>query len=90
LTVVWAKRAVVHFDEIGDHVARDSPEAAERILIQLIDAGESLQSGPWRGRRVPESDRDDVRELVLGKYRMVYQVMPELLRIVAVVHSTRR
>jgi toxin ParE1/3/4 len=90
LTVVWAKRALVYLDEIGDHVARDSPETAERVVIQLIDAGESLQSGPWRGRRVPESDRDDVRELVLGKYRVVYQVMPELLRIVSVVHNARR
>ena len=90
MTVVWAKRAVVCLDEIGDHVARDSPDGAERVVIQLIDAGESLQSGPWRGRPVPESERDDVRELVIGKYRVIYQVMPELLRIVSVVHSARR
>jgi toxin ParE1/3/4 len=90
LTVVWAKRALVCLDEISDHVARDSPEAAERVVVQLIDAGESLQSGPWRGRPVSTSERDDVRELVLGKYRVIYQVMPELLRIVSVVHSARR
>jgi plasmid stabilization system protein ParE len=90
LTVVWTKRALVYLDEIGDHVARDSPEAAERVVTQLIDAGESLQSGPWRGRRVSVSARDDVRELVLGKYRVIYQVVPEILRIVSVVHNARR
>jgi toxin ParE1/3/4 len=89
LTVVWTKRALVHFDEIGDQVARDSPEAAERVVTQLIDAGDSLQSGPWRGRPVPELGRDDVRDLVLGKYRVIYQVTPEVLRIVSVVHSAR-
>ena len=90
MTIVWARRALAHLDEIGDRVARDSSEAAERIVTQLIDAGESLQSGPWRGRRVPELERDDVRQLVLGRYRMIYQVTPEVLRIVSVVHSARR
>ena len=89
MTVVWAKRALVHFDDIGHHVAPDSPEAAERVITQLLDAGESLQSGPWRGRPVPQAERDDVRELVLGKYRMIYQVTPEVLRILAVVHRRR-
>jgi len=89
LNVVWTRRALVQLDEIGGYVARESPEAAERVLTQLIDAGESLYSGPWRGRRVPESERDDVRELTLGKYRVIYQVDPGVLRIVSVVHGAR-
>jgi toxin ParE1/3/4 len=89
LKVVWTKRALVHLDEIGDYVARDSPDAAQRVVTQLLDAGESLDSGPWRGRRVPEAERDDVRELNIGKCRVIYQVTSDLLRIVSVVREKR-
>jgi toxin ParE1/3/4 len=39
---------------------------------------------PRLGRKVPELDRDDVREGIVGNYRIVYRIRPltvEILRV---------
>jgi len=41
------------------------------------------------GRLVPEADRDDVRELILQGYRIIYRVLPECVEILAVIHGSR-
>lgn len=41
------------------------------------------------GRRVPEEGRDDVREVFLGAYRIVYQVNPKFIDILTVFEGHR-
>jgi plasmid stabilization system protein ParE len=41
------------------------------------------------GRRVPEADRDDVRELIFHASRIIYLVEIEAITILTVVHGSR-
>ena len=50
---------------------------------------QNLGSYPQIGRRVPEAERDDVRELIYRSYRIIYLTRPEHLYIIAVVHGSR-
>jgi plasmid stabilization system protein ParE len=42
-----------------------------------------------RGRIVPELDDPAVRELLLSRYRVVYEVFPNRVAIVRIIHASR-
>lgn len=41
------------------------------------------------GRVVPELERDDIRELIVGEYRIVYRVLPGIVILLTVFRSSR-
>jgi toxin ParE1/3/4 len=42
-----------------------------------------------RGRVVPELGLEEVRELLLGRYRLVYEVFSDRVAILRVIHASR-
>ena len=76
-------------DEALAYVAADSPAAAERLLIRILDSADSLSNLTERGRIVPEFAEDRVRELIIAPYRLVYEYDESQVRILAVIHSSQ-
>jgi plasmid stabilization system protein ParE len=71
------------------YVARESRPAAERLLTQALDSAASLDTLSERGRIVPEFNRPTVRELFVQRYRLLYEVAPSEVQILAFVHGAR-
>jgi len=44
---------------------------------------------PTSGRIVPEFGREDVREIVFGNYRIMYQMVADEVEVIAFVHGAR-
>jgi toxin ParE1/3/4 len=86
--VRWTHQAADDLQAIFDFIARDSPHYA-RLTVDGILAAIDLDQFPQLGRRVPESARDDVRELIKRPYRIVYRT-GEVIRILTIVHGARR
>jgi toxin ParE1/3/4 len=61
---------------------------APRTLIWSPDAIRDLHE--IAGRRVPEFDRENMREMIKRGYRVMYRVSDELVEIVAVIEGHRR
>ena len=59
------------------------------MLEQALAAGESLATLSERGRVVPELSQPDTREIFVFRYRLLYDVEPEVVRIVAFLHGAR-
>jgi plasmid stabilization system protein ParE len=76
-------------DDAVTYIAQDSRPAAERLLIQALDAASSLDTFSERGRVVPEFDQPSVRELLVQRYRLLYEVTPGEVQILAFVHGAR-
>ena len=76
-------------DDAITYVAQDSPPAAERLLIQALDTASSLDAFSERGRVVPEFNQPNVREVLVQRYRLLYEVTPAEVQILAFVHGTR-
>jgi len=57
---------------IARYIARDDPDAARRWVGRLRERAREAAATPKAGRRVPEIDRDDIREVLLRSYRIVY------------------
>lgn len=88
LSLVRSGDAVLDLIEIWDHIADDSPTAADRFLARLKSAEQQLLQFPLMGRSRPDV-RVDVRHWPVGDYIILYRVVPNRLEIVRVVHGAR-
>ena len=86
----WSRRATRDLVEIGDFIAADDPVAARRWVERLRARAALAAVAPLGGRRVPELDRDDVRETFLRTYRIVYRVLPKEVVVLTVSEGHRR
>ena len=87
--VVWTEQAGRMLEEAATYIAQDSHDAAERLLLRTLEAAASLDVSSERGRTVPEWDRPTVREIFVQRYRLLYEVTPEEVHILAFLHSAR-
>jgi plasmid stabilization system protein ParE len=76
-------------DEAVAYIAQNSRPAAERLLTQTLEAAATLGTFSERGRVVPELDHPSIRELLLRRYRLIYQVTPSDVHILAFIHGAR-
>ena len=84
LEPVWTDRALQNLVEIEEYIATDSPQAAVRWVDRLIAAGIEAAAQPMLGRVVAEKVRDDVREVPVKRYRIVYQILEKRAAILTV------
>lgn len=85
----WTERAVADLIAIGEYIAADKPEAARRWVERLRHHASLAAELPLAGRRVPEIERDDVRETFLRSYRLVYRVEADGITVLTVFEGHR-
>ena len=61
-----------------------NPRAAEQWLRKLLERARLAGRSPGLGRKVPELERDDIREAIVGNYRLVYIVKAKVVVILAI------
>lgn len=88
-TARWTDRARRDLAGIGDYIAHDNPAAAERWVASLLQLADRAAGMPLAGRGVPEVGRNDVRELLLRNYRLVYRVLDRAIDVLTVFEGHR-
>jgi plasmid stabilization system protein ParE len=74
-------------DDALTYIAQDSPRAAANLAVQVIERADSLALLSERGRIVPELEDPTLRELIVGPYRLLYEVHDVEVRIVGFLHG---
>jgi len=87
MKVHWTKTAEGHLDSIFAYIAQDSPEYARRMVDRLTRRSHQIADFPLSGRKVPEYEMDQIREVIEGSYRIIYYVKPDRIDILAVIHG---
>jgi toxin ParE1/3/4 len=87
--VRWTEQARADLIDIFEQVASDNSIAARKLLQQLRESEGLLLEHPLLGRVVPEFEVANIRERIVPPYRVIYQVLPDLVLFLAVVHSRR-
>ena len=87
--VVWTGPALKDLEVITNYIAMDSPRYAERFAERLVRAPRALRNHPRIGRTVPEFQDDNLRELLYGSYRIIYEIRGDTCFIETVIHSSR-
>jgi toxin ParE1/3/4 len=87
--VVWSAPAADDLVAAVEFIAKDSEAFAATLAKRVCDAGDSLAEFSERGRPFPDADFPNLRELIIGPYRLVYEVEPERVLIHGVFHGSR-
>lgn len=87
--VKWTHHALVQLRHIHNYIAQNSPLYAKRVSDALVRKTFLLEELPRLGRVVPELNEENVRELSLYSYRILYQIKTTHIDILAVIHQRR-
>lgn len=87
--VRWTEQAVQDVRAIREFIERDSPRYGRLVAEKLVNATQRLELFPASGRIVPELDREHLRELIVGEYRIVYRLDAEAAVLLTVFRSSR-
>jgi toxin ParE1/3/4 len=87
--VVWSRRALQDIENIASYIARDSPAYAASVVKAILNETRMLTRFPRSGRKVPELDKDNIREVFAYSYRIIYWINDEEIIVAAVIHGKR-
>lgn len=87
--VRWSAPAKKDLKQIYDYIARDSKYYAKNLVQNIVERSESLKNFPEIDRIVPEIDDSNVRELFIYSYRLIYEILPDGIMILAIIHGKR-
>ena len=85
----WTDTAQGHLSAIYQHISQDSVEYAQRMVDRLTRRSQQVAAFPLSGRKVPEYEMDQLREVIEGPYRLIYHVKTDQVDVVAVIHGAR-
>ena len=88
IEIIWSLLARSRLQEIRAYVARDKPEAAERLATRIVAVLEALRHHPYLGRVGAEPG---IRELVIGgtPYIVLYRVQGQRIIISTISHGAK-
>jgi toxin ParE1/3/4 len=91
MKLFWTENARQDLVAIRRYIAADNPTAAKRWIERLRERARNALHAPFADRKVKvrEFSRDDVRELIEGNYRIVYQVFADRLVVLTVFEGHR-
>lgn len=89
MKLIWSDKALADLDRIGDYIGRDNLKAANRFVSRLWKRAEALKKHPRLGRIAPEFGDETIREVIEGKYRIIYRIERGAVIIVTVFEGHR-
>jgi plasmid stabilization system protein ParE len=89
VTLEWTAAAEVHLEEIRARIARDSPVNAERFIARIKKAVQNLKRFPASGEVLRYKEGEQLREIYVRSYRVIFRVRENSVRIIAVIHAAR-
>ena len=77
MEIVWTNQALQKLNKFVDYIAKDDVATAEKWALKLIEKTDQLIDQPESGRIVPEYNESNLRELIVGNYRLIYRIRKE-------------
>ena len=91
VSIEWTKEAIFDFNEILAYLSNVSPQYAHSLFEKVNDGLVNLKRFPKLGRKVPESDKENDRDLFIQKYRLIYRFIEDddKIFILMMIHGSR-
>jgi len=87
--VKWSVPARNDLKQIPDYIANDSKYYAQSVIQKIVAKTETLPEFPEIGRTVPEIGDQNIRELIVYSYRLIYEISVAGIEILAIIHGRR-
>jgi len=87
--VKWSIPAKNDLKQIHDYIAKDSKYYAQNVVQEIVAKTETLNDFTEIGRVVPEINNQNIRELIVYSYRLIYDISKTGIEILAIIHGRR-
>ena len=84
MKIFWSPLAVERLENIFEYVSKDDRIAAQKMIERIFKKVESLSKFPERGRKVPEANREEIREVFESEYRIIYRIEPKRICVLSI------
>ena len=89
MKVYWTLNAIKHLTNIYEYIALNSPIYARQMVDRITRRSEQIFTQPLSGRKVPEYEAEDIRELIEKPYRIIYRIKQDQIDVLAVIHGAQ-
>jgi len=89
LKIVWSKEAIDDIESIAIYIEKDSLTYAKSVVQNIFSKVTILTDFPLLGRVVPEYQNENIRELFVYSYRLIYKIDTSNINVIAVIHGKR-
>ncbi len=87
--MIWIPQALADVGANAEFIAKDSVYYAQLFTRKVFDPVEKIADFPQIGRIVTEINSENIKEIILENYRIIYRINNELVEILTVYHSAR-
>ena len=87
--VIWAEPAKSDLRAIHDFIASDTKYYAKKVARNIVEKTNILDEYPMIGRKVPEIDDENIREIFVYSYRILYEIKSEKIYVIGIIHGRR-
>jgi addiction module RelE/StbE family toxin len=86
----WTFQSKDDLKSIAEYISKDSKKYARLQILRIRQRTKILNSQIYSGKIVSEMDKQNIRELIEGNYRIIYLIInDERIDILTVHHSAR-
>jgi len=89
MKVHWTDTAEGHLNAIYTYISKDSTDYALRMVDRLTRRSQQISDFPLSGRKVPEYEMEQIREVIEGSYRIIYHIKTDQIDVLAVLHGAQ-
>jgi len=82
--IVWSPLSYERLENIYQFISDKDTVAAKKLVNRIFERVESLSKYPERGRKVPEINRNEIREVFESEYRIIYKIEPKKISILTI------
>ncbi len=87
--VRWTPQAADDLEAVCLFIARDAAPMAAIFADRVLRSTDRLASHPRLGRVVPELGIEDIREIIVGSYRIIYRIRLDAVHVLTLHHGAR-
>ena len=88
--IVWSFKAYEDYNRIVEYIAKDSEHYASLMAKKIWREIKRIEKNPKEARKVPEAGYlDDIREFILGQYRIIFHLKGDEAYLLTIHHSSR-
>ena len=84
MKISWSPLAVERLEDIFEYISKDNLSAAQKLVEKIFEKVETLSINPTRGRKVPEANREEIREVFEGEYRIIYRLESKKISVLTI------
>lgn len=87
--IIWTPRARADLKAIYEHIAKDAPLNAKTVTQALVNKTQQSLQHALIGKKVAEVDDDNLREISLYSWRILYYIQADRIYVLTLVHKRR-